>query len=149
MPGTFDRAVVEKHDVRALFNHNPDYLLGRVGAGTLTLSVDSRGLLFSLVPPDTQVGRDVLAWVQRGDITGASFSFVTTDETWVKESGKRIRQVRGVKLFDVGPVTFPAYTGTVVSSRSQELARSLDRRQILSRLQFLKVKEHYDSERIA
>jgi hypothetical protein len=78
--GTFSRALREKHDVRALFNHEPNNLLGRTKAGTLALKQDSIGLYFDIEPPETQTARDVYTLVKRGDITGCSFAFMVTKE---------------------------------------------------------------------
>jgi HK97 family phage prohead protease len=124
-PGTFTRALRENHDVRCLFNHDPGKLLGRTASGTMELRQDEVGLYFDCQPPDTEVGRDVVALVKRGDISGASFSFTVTKET-IREkklNGKdvRIREIEDVDLFDAGPVTYPAYIGTDVSARALEL----------------------------
>ena len=48
MPGAFDRAMSEGHDVRGLFNHDANMLLGRTTSGTCRLSVDSRGLKYDI-----------------------------------------------------------------------------------------------------
>jgi Escherichia/Staphylococcus phage prohead protease len=124
-PGTFSRAIREKQDVRALFNHEPNNLLGRTKSGTLVLKQDSVGLHFDVEPPNTQIGRDVYKLVKRGDLTGCSFGFIVTKETVteLKESGKiiRRREIEDVDLLDVGPVTYPAYTGTDVNARAMEL----------------------------
>jgi uncharacterized protein len=124
-PGTFSRALREKQDVRALFNHEPNNLLGRTKAGTLELKQDSIGLYFDIEPADTQTARDVYTLVKRGDITGCSFAFTVTKEnvTELKKSGKivRRREIEDVDLFDVGPVTYPAYSGTDVNARSMEM----------------------------
>lgn len=118
MPGAFDRAIEEKDDARALFNHDPSRLLGRVSAGTLDLSVDKRGLFYSIAPGETTIHADVRQMIERGDLTGSSFGFFVTDQKWEKEDGKDIRMILGVELFDVGPVTYPAYEGTTTGIRS-------------------------------
>lgn len=125
MPGAFDRAIRED-DVRGLFNHDPDHLLGRTASGTMRLSSDKNGLRYEIDPPDTSVGRDVRESMRRGDLSGSSFAFHVTEQTWREEKrGNQkvtIREVRGVRLFDVGPVTFPAYdaTTTEIAKRSCE-----------------------------
>ena len=118
-PQAFQNAI-GRDDVRALFNHDPNYLLGRTKSGTLQLDSDSRGLRYSIQPPDTTAGRDTLESVKRGDLTGSSFSFIPTSVTWLDEGERHIRQINDVELFDVGPVTFPAYEG------SQAYARDVD-----------------------
>jgi HK97 family phage prohead protease len=116
MPGAFDRAI-EEDDVRGLFNHSPDNVLGRTTAGTMRLSVDERGLKYDIDAADTTVANDLMESIGRGDITGSSFAFTVTDEAWRMEDRVTIREVLGVRLFDTGPVTFPAYEGTEADIR--------------------------------
>ncbi|MBW0117022.1 HK97 family phage prohead protease [Pseudonocardia abyssalis] len=106
-------------DVRALWNHNPDHLLGRQSSGTLRLGTDSEGLEFEVDLPDTTLGRDVQVLAERGDISGASFAFVPGDDEWSTVEGRRVRTHTSVaRLLDVSPVTFPAYEGASVTLRS-------------------------------
>jgi len=98
--------------VRALLNHAPDNILGRTAAGTLRLTTDDVGLRYEIAVPDTAVGRDLAASIGRGDITGSSFSFTVLAEERVNEPNRQLRIVKDVELFDVGPVTFPAYEAT-------------------------------------
>lgn len=116
MPGAFDRAVRED-DVRALFNHDPSNLLGRTTAGTLDLRVTGEGLDYRIQLGDTTVAADVASHVSRGDLTGSSFAFNITDEEWRREDDQEIREIRGVRLYDVGPVTYPAYEASSVGTR--------------------------------
>jgi len=123
-PGAFARAIKEKQDVRALFNHNPDVVFGRTTAGTLELSEDKTGLHFSCNMPETQAARDLLTSVDRGDINQCSFGFRATEEKWEdsteEDKGQGIFQIRTLNdcdLFDVSPVTYPAYTQTSCSVR--------------------------------
>jgi len=114
----FDRALSEPHDVRALFNHNENFLLGRTSAGTLRLSVDDIGLKYEADIPDTQTGRDVAESIRRGDLTGSSFAFLITSESWESRDGEPdLVTIRDVDLFDVGPVTFPAYESSTTGLR--------------------------------
>lgn len=116
LPGAFDRALRED-DVRGLFNHDPNIVLGRTSAGTMRLSVDGKGLLYRIEAPPTGVGADVVQSIKRGDVQGSSFSVDVLAQTWrkIEEDGKPtiyVREVVEVRLYDAGPVTFPAYTGT-------------------------------------
>lgn len=115
MPGTFDRAVRED-DVRGMYNHR--HVIGRTLSRTMRLSVDNKGLRYDIDVPETQTGRDVLELIDRGDITGSSFGFEITDEEWRKVDGRTIREISGVRLFDTGPVDFPAYEGTTTGIRA-------------------------------
>lgn len=119
--GAFKNAI-KKSDTRALFNHNQDIVLGRKSAKTLKLKEDDKGLFMEVEPPDTQLVRDmVLTPIERGDITQQSFGFTVRTEQWdeEKESGKLTRTIIEVEeLYDVSPVTFPAYPDTSVALRS-------------------------------
>lgn len=117
-PGAFTEAL-KNSDVRALKNHDPNLLLGRASAKTLALTENSRGLKFDVKLPDTTVGRDTATEVDRGDITGCSFSFMVAEDEWTEDKdGRQVRTIVSVReLFDVGPVTFPAYPDTTVAAR--------------------------------
>lgn len=123
-PGAFKDAI-GRDDVRALFNHDPNYVLGRTTAGTLRLFEDAKGLRYEVDLPDTQAGRDVSALVARGDVQGSSFSFQVKveEESWDYEAKPPVRTILRVKLYDVGPVTFPAYEQTSVAARCLTAAR--------------------------
>ena len=119
-------AEIGTQDVRALNNHDPRLLLGRT-PNTLSLRVTNTGLEYTIDPPDTQVGRDMVESIRRGDISGSSFSFTLRERPqWDVEErdGQQVR-VRNictaVTTFDVGPATFPAYSGTSVGLRGQAL----------------------------
>jgi HK97 family phage prohead protease len=117
-PGCFAETI-KSDDVRALFNHDPSNILGRNKAGTLKMKEDDRGLYVEIMPdPDTTWGRSVVASIKRGDIDGMSFGFRTLDDVWRTEDGKNLRELIKVQLFDVGPVTYPAYKATTADVRS-------------------------------
>jgi HK97 family phage prohead protease len=121
-PGAFADAL-GTDDVRALFNHDPNFVLGRNLAGTLKLSEDARGLAIEIDPPDTQFARDLMVSMKRGDINQMSFGFSVrpNGQNWAKDDdGKVIRTLTKLRLFDVSPVTFPAYPQTDVAVRSLE-----------------------------
>jgi len=128
-PGAFDRAIKDKQDTRALFNHDPSLVLGRTTAGTLRLSSDARGLRYEADAPDTQVGRDTVTLIKRGDVTGSSFGFRVVKDTVTKETrdGKSyyIRTIEDVDLYDVSPVTYPAYVGSDAGARAAIVARAV------------------------
>jgi HK97 family phage prohead protease len=112
------KASLERDDVRALWNHDANYVLGRNKAGTLELKETSKGLKVRIHPPDTQWARDLTQSIQRGDVSQMSFGFICEKESWSVEGGEDIRTLEQVKLFDVSPVTFPAYLDTDVGVRS-------------------------------
>jgi HK97 family phage prohead protease len=117
-PGAFDEAI-RSDDVRGLFNHDPNMILGRTSAGTMRLSADATGLRYEIDPPDTGTGNDVRTAIKRGDVTGSSFSFDLLESGWIdNEDGTTVRVIRKVRLYDVGPVTFPAYESTSAMARA-------------------------------
>lgn len=120
-PGAF-KSSIKQDDVRALFNHDPNYVLGRSGAGTLKMSEDDTGLKVVIEPPDTQFARDLAVSIERGDINQMSFAFQVQEEEWQLGDKKKpdLRILKKVRLFDVSPVTFPAYDGTDIAMRSHE-----------------------------
>lgn len=117
--GAFEQSIIED-DIRALFNHDPNYVLGRNKSGTLTLQEDEKGLLVRINPPNNQWANDLLVSIARGDITQMSFGFTVESDRWSFENNKDIRELVKVRLFDVSPVTFPAYTQTECGLRSVE-----------------------------
>ena len=124
-PGAF-RKSLESADVRALFNHDSNIVLGRNKAGTLRLKEDESGLAIEIDPPDTQAARDLMVSMKRGDINQMSFGFVTRTDKWEKRDGEWIRTLREVDLFDVSPVTYPAYASTDIALRSMQDAIKLE-----------------------
>ncbi|WP_373766383.1 HK97 family phage prohead protease [Glaesserella sp.] len=123
MPGAFDNCLDD--DVRGLFNHDPNFVLGRSTAGTLSLSVDEHGLKYDIIAPDTPTIRDlVIAPLQRGDINQSSFAFKIArngDDWYENDEGIIIREIHKIsRLYDVSPVTYPAYQEASSTVRSFE-----------------------------
>lgn len=119
-PGAFADSIAQD-DVRALWNHDPNYILGRNKAGTLKLSEDDQGLLSEIIPPDTQFARDLMSSIKRGDVSQMSFGFFVLDDNWKRSQDAKqppLRILKRVQLFDVSPVAFPAYAQTDVAVRS-------------------------------
>ncbi|MHB8410517.1 MAG: HK97 family phage prohead protease [Candidatus Acidiferrales bacterium] len=123
--GAFDGTLRSDADVRALFNHSPDMVLGRRRNKTLALRNDSLGLKMACILPNTSLGRDLAQLVKRGDISKMSFAFQCTDEDWADETDPQdpsakipVRTIRTAKLFDVSAVTAPAYEATSLQMSS-------------------------------
>lgn len=136
-PKAFD-AVLVKADVRALVNHDPNHIIGRSSNGTLVLKTDERGLYYEVEPPNSAMGAHWVESIRRGDLTGSSFSFTVEvgGAEWDHSTSPPTRHVRAVRdLFDVGPVTYPAYldADVAVASRSLEASRPPDPRVLLTR----------------
>jgi len=126
-PGAFSGSL--NGDVRALWQHDSAAVLGRTRAGTLRLSEDDVGLAFELEPPDTQIGRDAMTLIRRGDVDQMSFGFnVLPDGSEWSESddGVLIRTLTNVTLMEISPVTWAAYPQTSVNVRSDNFIDELD-----------------------
>lgn len=118
---------LQEDDVRGLVNHDPNLILGRTSKKTLKLHVDNAGLHANVVLPDTSYARDLAINIQNGNITGGSFMFETLKDEWVLETINDeeilVRTLKEVKLYDVSPVTFPAYPATEGSASVRMLAQ--------------------------
>jgi len=120
-PGAFKKTIREA-DIRALWNHDPNVVLGRNKAGTLELEEDDHGLRTVIKPPDNEWGRPVLDAVRRGDVTGMSITFSVIkealDKSGVKDGELPKRTIKEARLYDVSPVTFPAFEQTEINARA-------------------------------
>jgi len=120
--GAFDGVLRDSTtDVRALYNHDSNLVLGRSCSGTLRLSsIPGVGLNFwcDLIPEDS-LSAAITERISRKDLTGCSFSFIADRDRdkWELRPGKTdVRIITRIeRLFDVGPVTYPAYPDTTVA----------------------------------
>ena len=130
-PAAFDASLKGgKRDIRALFDHSTDKLLGRQSNGTLALSVDERGLRVEIDPPDgVSYVNDIRKLIARGDINQMSFGFYTEEDSWdFRTDGPAIRTLKKVELVEVSIVSIPAYNDTTVGLR-----RLFDQRELFTR----------------
>jgi HK97 family phage prohead protease len=121
MPGAFDMCLSSDPDVRCLWNHDDNVILGRTSSGTLRLKSDKRGLFYEVDLPNTQAANDLWESVKRGDVSQSSFGFTCSSETWEtpsKPGELALRKVEAADVFDVSPVAFPAYEAASVNARS-------------------------------
>lgn len=116
-PGAFSRTLSAPTaaNIRAIYEHDNKALLGKVGSSTLRLKEDADGLAFELDLPDTTLGRDLAELVKRGDVSGCSFGFIPTKETWLDN----LRELRDVDLHEITLTASPAYPETSVQVRSK------------------------------
>lgn len=141
MPGALTKTLLES-DIRVLFNHDPNVVLGRNKSGTATFSDQSQSLRMECTPPDTQTVRDlVLAPMQRGDIDQMSFAFRVAGPAFIRQSARDTipagtgevwsadyteRELHQLQMFDASVVTFPAYVQTDAQVRSVLGAAGID-----------------------
>jgi HK97 family phage prohead protease len=127
-PTAFDRAIAEGQDVVACFNHDDGILLGRVSSGTLRLSVDAVGLRYELDVNDADPDHTrVAAKIERGDLRGSSFAFVSRSHVLTESESLVIREITDCDLYDVCPVTTPAYDATSTAIRSDSERAAIQR----------------------
>lgn len=121
-PGAFSRTLREGSDVKVLWNHNTDIVLGSTANRTAYLYEDERGLHGPAeINEEDQDAKNAYARVNRGDVRGCSFGFEIRgmEESWDDDGTYRTR-LTDVELFEVSPCTFPAYTSTSISARAKE-----------------------------
>ncbi len=111
-------------DIRCLFNHNANLILGRSnnGKGTLEVFVDETGFGYRYTTPDRSYAKDLADSIERGDVDQSSFAFTSKKVAWIEEEGELdLREIYEFdKIYDVSPVTYPAYADTTVGKRSHE-----------------------------
>lgn len=120
--GAFSRALREGKDVKVLWNHNTDIVLGSTQNRTAYLSEDERGLHGPVeINEEDQDAKNAFARVSRGDVRGCSFGFEIRgmEESWDDDGTYRTR-LTDVELYEVSPCTFPAYAQTSISARAKE-----------------------------
>lgn len=122
-PGAFRDAISAGADIKALWNHDSNIVLGRTLSGTLSIAEDDTGLKVEITPPEKGIARDYAEMVLRGDVSQMSFAFsVRSDGQRFEEleDGTILRTLTSLDLFEVSPVTFPAYPDTTIAKRAME-----------------------------
>jgi HK97 family phage prohead protease len=130
-PGAFKRSINSRNDIKLLWNHNTDMVLGSTRAGTLTLKEDEIGLRVVASLPDTSYGRDAKVSIQRGDVTGFSFGFTVPagGDSWSSDGTERT--LKSVRLMEVSTgVAFPAYPSTNGTAQVRGLDKVAERNNI-------------------
>lgn len=140
-PGAFSDSL-EADDIRALWQHDTTQPIGRKKAGTLRLHEDDRGLAVEIDLPDSSLGQMVRESIRRGDVSNMSFGFQVIKDSWEgRGSDDRVRTLEEVRLFEVSPVTFPAYPDTEIAQRDLNSAEESWQRyideQVRARREFL------------
>lgn len=116
--------VIERSNVFALLNHDERRgILARSkkGAGTLSLTVDGKGLRYRFDAPRTALGDELLEYLKRGEVTESSFAFTVAEDVWEKKEETWKRTIKKIdELYDVSPVYDAAYSKTTVYMRGKE-----------------------------
>lgn len=147
-PGAF-KSAIGRDDVRALFNHDANFVLGRTLSGTLSLQEDEKGLRIIIKAPNTQWARDLAESMNRGDINQMSFSFIPDGEDgerWNWDTKPVLREILKVRLYDVSVVTYPWYDDTnaeVTQRKQQEQEKEKNERLIAEALKEKRARELY------
>jgi len=128
-PNAFNNTLA--NDIRALWNHNPDIVLGRTTVKTLTLGVDSHGLYGDIeINEKDSDANNAHARVERGDVSQCSFGFfIIREELSERPDGSWHSRLLELEVFEVSPCTFPAYQQTSISARADEITQ-MRKRQI-------------------
>ncbi len=137
-PGAFNGTLSSGADVKLLYNHDASMPLARTRSGTLKLSSDRAGLAFETTLPETTLGNDVRALLERGDLSGEmSFGFFVEDESWNPKRTERL--VKRAKLVEVSIVQDAAYPQTTSSLRHVDAA-AIDAARARLELHFARIK---------
>jgi len=120
--GAFENTL--NNDIRALWNHNTQFVLGRNKTGSLELKADEKGLFATIKLPNTQYASDLYELIQRGDVDQCSFGFnIPVGGETLEElaSGGYRWRINEIDLHEVSVVTFPAYENTSVQARAKQI----------------------------
>lgn len=124
--------LINSCDIFCLLNHDSDKVLARskYGKGSLKLELKDDGLYYSFRAKKTNLGNELLSYIEDGDITGSSFAFYVSDEPgsekWSRNAdGNYLREIYKIGgLADVSPVWCPAYESTSVDKKTNLRSKS-------------------------
>ena len=130
--GAFAKSLATGSNIRALYQHQGDALLGTTRGGTLQLREDAKGLAFELALPDTTHGKDLAILVGRGDVAGCSFGFRVAPggDRWEQRGATLVRELIDVELVEITLTSDPAYRDTTVAMRSRSAHACTDSRRL-------------------
>jgi len=115
--GAFARTLNAKTPVLQ-FDHGTHPMIGSIPLGSIRkIEEDEKGLFVRARLSDNWLVQPVREAISEGSISGMSFQFSVTQDEWNDDS--TARTIREVKLYELGPVVFPAYEQTSVGVRSE------------------------------
>lgn len=129
--GAFARYLASGEDVKVLWNHDANIVLGSTGNGTASLREDEKGLYGSVeINENDQDAVNAYARIARGDVNGCSFGFdVARQEEWWDDDGVYHTKLTEIDpLYEVSACTFPAYKATSISARNKNSLDEAKRR---------------------
>lgn len=129
--GAFARYLASGEDVKVLWNHDTNIVLGSTGNGTASLREDEKGLYGSVeINESDQDAVNAYARIARGDVSGCSFGFdVARQEEWWDDDGVYHTKLTEIDpLYEVSACTFPAYKATSISARNKNSLDEAKRR---------------------
>jgi Escherichia/Staphylococcus phage prohead protease len=138
-PGAFTKTLQENPDIRAMFNHDPNFLLGRTKSGTMDVTEDDRGLKYEIrADPQDPQAVSVARKIARKDVDGSSMAFFVHKDTWEtdKQGRPTKRTIQEVELIETGPVTMPASPST--TAKIKRAAQSVLREDITTFLMVMR-----------
>lgn len=118
--GAFKRNILNGLTIKSYFNHDSAKILSTTDSNPpLSLREDDNGIYYISPIPPTSYGEDLKINLKRNNVSGSSFAFIVTDEDWEERSDGTIhRNIKEGELFEIGPVTDPAYVQTSASLHS-------------------------------
>jgi HK97 family phage prohead protease len=136
-PGAFRKTLKEnRDDLVVQFDHGYDPHVGDSPLGVIDdVREDDEGVWYEVPLLDTDYNRDrilpmlsgrTIAGEDRGSVLGSSFRFRVVKDEWNREpkpsddnpDGLPERTIREVRLYEFGPVVFPAYREASAGVRS-------------------------------
>lgn len=121
MPGAFKRTLAQTplDQIKVLFNHGFDPRYGKLPIGIpVDLHEDRTGLAAQAELHDGPDNANIIAALRQGSLNAMSIQFEVVDEDYSDDRSERY--IREVKLFEFGPVTFPANLGATAQLNSAD-----------------------------
>ena len=122
-PNAITEETIKRSDVFATLNHDMDKILARCkyGSGSLELKCDDKGLYYRFDAPNTDLGDELLEYLNRGEIDSSSFAFTVKRDEWKNgDDGKHYRRILEIdQLFDISPVFCSAYPEAICQKRNK------------------------------
>ena len=122
-PNAITEETIKRSDVFATLNHDMDKILARCkyGSGSLELKCDDKGLYYRFDAPNTDLGDELLEYLNRGEIDSSSFAFTVKRDEWKNgDDGKHYRRILEIdQIFDISPVFCAAYPEAICQKRNK------------------------------